>query len=259
MLNFMRIIIIVWFQSTAALVSQTPDFLYLSSFLKPSYEADAKDLSSSSIVEMMPTTTNARPLRQQLFASPLISNLYERILPPLWEMGLRIGGPDAEYTAAVEYLGTGAVALDLSCGTGFVGKRMALSGMYQHVFALDYSMEMLNECVASINRENNKSLPISIIRGDAGNLPFNDNVFDAVHWGAAMHCVPDVAQAMKEVHRVIKPGGKLYATTFLRPFPDVVFRFFTLQDIQQLGQNAGFMNVDVEGRGVYGILRSENK
>jgi hypothetical protein len=43
-------------------------------------------------------------LRQELFRSPLISVLYERILSPIWNMGLRIGGPDAEYASAADFL-----------------------------------------------------------------------------------------------------------------------------------------------------------
>lgn len=209
--------------------------------------------------------TNTKPLRQQLFTSPLISTLYERVLPPLWSAGLRIGGPDEEYNSAASFLvqdsDKNLALLDMSCGTGFVGRRFASSGSCEQVFALDYSEQMLNECVASIQREKETESPICVIRGDAGSLPFNDNVFDCVNWGAAMHCVPDADAAMSEVYRVLKPGGKVYATTFLRPFPDIIFRFFTVDEIEQLARNAGFNNnknssLNVEGRGVYGILKA---
>lgn len=236
-------------------------------------------LSSASIVDMTPTEvstksekyanvkasganciTNTKPLRQQLFTSPLISTLYERVLPPLWSAGLRIGGPDEEYKSAASFLiGNGnSIALDMSCGTGFVGRRFASSGLFEQVFALDYSEQMLNECVASIQRENEFDSPIVIVRGDAGSLPFNDNSFDCVHWGAAMHCVPDAEAALSELYRVLKPGGRAYVTTFLRPFPDIVFRFFTVAEIEKIAKDAGFTseNFNVEGKGVYGILRA---
>ena len=38
----------------------------------------------------------------------------------------------------------------------------------------------------------------------------------------------------------LKDSYPLYATTFLRPFPDIVFRFFTLQEIEHIARDAGF-------------------
>lgn len=261
----------------------------LVSYFQPSFQEAAAQLSPFRIVDMVslhktippndsPSSPNCKPLRQQLFTSPLVSVLYERVLPPLWEAGLRIGGPDAEYRAAADFLiidssakpSSPRVLLDLSCGTGFVGQRFAMNAKkgeqtnYDHVFALDYSLQMLRELVNSIQRQPtqiNKPLSISIIRGDAGSLPFQDGVMDAIHWGAAMHCVPDAEGALKEVFRVLKPGGRLYATTFLRPFPNVIFRFFTVEEMENIAKQAGFGGspnsyLQVQSKGVYGIMKA---
>ncbi|CAB9527681.1 Uncharacterized methyltransferase At2g41040, chloroplastic [Seminavis robusta] len=277
--------------------------LHLATYFQEPFQVAVSQLSPSRIVDMLPAgssstsdnNNNAKPLRQQLFTSPLISVLYERVLPPLWEAGLRIGGPDAEYRAAEaffrqqlddesgskNYDSSPRVLLDLSCGTGFVGLRFALKqkqSLFDHVFALDYSPQMLQELVSSVQRRRQKEVTpkLSILRGDAQNLPFQDNSMDAIHWGAAMHCVPNAEQALQEVYRVLKPGGILYATTFLRPFPDLVFRFFTVPELQVMAKQVGFGTTNtkntvdnttntaistssalkVEGKGVYGILKA---
>ena len=230
---------------------------------KPEHSDASQRLSANQIVSMMPTAKNNNngPLRQNLFTSPIIPALYEKVLPPLWEAGLRLGGPETEYLEAAKYLKQGKMVLDLSCGTGFVGRRLAQNKDFEKVFCLDYSEEMLGECLRSVEREkagNNNFDNLSLIRGDASCLPFADDTLDAVHWGAAMHCVPDVELALQEVYRILKPGGKLYATTFLKPFPDVVFRFFTTRELRELSIGAGFdnQNLFVEQRGVYGIVRA---
>jgi ubiquinone/menaquinone biosynthesis C-methylase UbiE len=39
-----------------------------------------------------------------------------------------------------------------------------------------------------------------------------------LHAGAAMHCWPDLNAAVSEIHRVLKPGGRYFATTFLSTY-----------------------------------------
>lgn len=68
---------------------------------------------------------------------------------------------------------------------------------------------MLTEVVQSLKRQSLPSQKLSIVRGDADSLPFQDNSLDAIHWGAAMHCVPNAEEALQEVCRALKPGGKL--------------------------------------------------
>ena len=53
------------------------------------------------------------------------------------------------------------------------------------------------------------------VRCDAAKLPFKTNSLDALHAGAAMHCWPRLSAVLEEIHRVLKPGGKFYASTFL--------------------------------------------
>ena len=56
---------------------------------------------------------------------------------------------------------------------------------------------------------------LDLVRLGVGNIPMKDNSVDALHAGAAMHCWPDLDSAISEIHRVLKPGGRYFATTFL--------------------------------------------
>jgi ubiquinone/menaquinone biosynthesis C-methylase UbiE len=71
---------------------------------------------------------------------------------------------------------------------------------------------MLAETLRNVQTEG-LSAP-QAVRCDSARLPFASNSLDAVHAGAAMHCWPRLETAIQEVHRVLKPGGVFYASTF---------------------------------------------
>lgn len=59
---------------------------------------------------------------------------------------------------------------------------------------------------------------LELVRLDVGQIPMKNNSIDCFHAGAAMHCWPDLNQAASEIYRVIKPGGRYFATTFLSQY-----------------------------------------
>ncbi|UII54640.1 demethylmenaquinone methyltransferase [Cytobacillus spongiae] len=100
----------------------------------------------------------------------------------------------------------GSKALDLCCGTA--DWTISLSdavGQEGHVIGLDFSKNMLK-----IGEEKVKKHPlknIELVHGNAMELPFPDNSFDYVTIGFGLRNVPDYLQVLKEMHRVVKPGG----------------------------------------------------
>lgn len=204
-------------------------------------------------------TADIKPLRTELFRNPIIPILYERILPPIWAMGLRnIGGIEVEYQLVKQFFGNQPeVVVDISCGSGIMARRLVKSGEYKQAIALDYSELMLKELQQNIKQENIPPTKITIIRGDVEVLPFADNSIDAIYSGAAMHCWPNAERGIENIYRVLRTGGKLFATTFLKPLPSVIFRFFSVDELQDIMLKVGFSQefVQVERRGVYGIIR----
>src|SRR5712692_2342425 len=95
---------------------------------------------------------------------------------------------------------SGARVLELGCGTGEFTRRVAPSRA--RLVALDLSTDLL--------RKARERVPGSVrfMIGDAHLLPFNSGAFDAVYGCSVLHHL-DVEVALREVRRVLRPGGHL--------------------------------------------------
>lgn len=98
--------------------------------------------------------------------------------------------------------------LDVAAGTGTSSAALARSGA--EVIALDFSAGM----VAEGRRKRKK---IEFVEGDAERLPFPDNQFDAVSISFGLRNVNEPKQALAEMFRVLKPGGRLVVCEFSKP------------------------------------------
>ena len=98
----------------------------------------------------------------------------------------------------------GAKALDVCCGTADWTVSLAeAAGPTGEVVGLDFSENML-----SAGRPKIAHLPnTTLIQGNAMELPFPDGTFDYVTIGFGLRNVPDYDQVLREMYRVLKPGG----------------------------------------------------
>jgi demethylmenaquinone methyltransferase / 2-methoxy-6-polyprenyl-1,4-benzoquinol methylase len=118
--------------------------------------------------------------------------------------------------------------LDVCCGTGEWTFALAeAAGESGQVTGLDFSENMLK-----VGREKLKkrSLPnTAFLHGNAMELPFGDNTFDVVTIGFGLRNVPDYFQALKEMARVVKPGGRVVCLETSHPTVPIfkqVFKFY---------------------------------
>ncbi|MET4004333.1 MULTISPECIES: demethylmenaquinone methyltransferase [Arthrobacter] len=102
----------------------------------------------------------------------------------------------------------GQRVLDLAAGTGTSSEPFADAGV--NVVACDFSVGMLK--VGKRRRPD-----IDFIAGDATNLPFADNSFDASTISFGLRNVMDPKKALREMLRVTKPGGTLVVADFSHP------------------------------------------
>merc|ERR1719223_1678139 len=72
--------------------------------------------------------------------------------------------------------------------------------------------------LGSMNARLSPSTKLDLVRCDVGNIPMGTESVAALHAGAAMHCWPDLDAALSEIHRVLQPGGRFFASTFLAEY-----------------------------------------
>lgn len=94
--------------------------------------------------------------------------------------------------------------LDVGCGDGVLATRLAQAGA--RVTGLDSSADML---AAAHRRTKAAGVDVDLVEGDAGNLPFPTGHFDGVVSVATLCFVDDPRRSIREMVRVLKPGGRL--------------------------------------------------
>lgn len=133
---------------------------------------------------------------------------YERYLVPL------LFAPGAEYLIELSALAPGERVLDVACGTGSVARRAAQRvGAGGTVVGLDLSESML-KVARKVSAEIRPA--VEWRQGDAGSIPFPDAAFDAVFCQQGLQFLPDRPGALRQMHRVLAPNGRL-TLSVLRP------------------------------------------
>lgn len=123
---------------------------------------------------------------------------------------------------------TNATVLDLGCGAGHAS--FAAAAACREVVSYDLSEKMLD--VVRVAAAERQLTNISTVHGTAEELPFDDHAFDVVISRYSAHHWHDVPQALREVKRVLKPGGKFILMDIATPGRPVLDIF--LQTIEVL-------------------------
>ena len=98
----------------------------------------------------------------------------------------------------------GERVLELGCGSGYGTKLIKKHFKPEKISAID-----LDERMIKIANKNNTDANITFIVGDATKLPFSNNTFDAVFELGIIHHIPNWRDSIKEIFRVLKPGGQI--------------------------------------------------
>ena len=141
-----------------------------------------------------------------------VRTMFDRIAP-VYDVMNRVMtvGLDVRWRrlAARAVVQPGDAVLDGACGTGDLALADLKAGATR-VTGLDFSERMLE-------RARRKSTQIEWVRGDLLALPFADGTFDAATVGFGVRNVADLELALRELRRVLRPGGRLAVLEITQP------------------------------------------
>jgi len=135
-----------------------------------------------------------------------IESMNEKRVPVVKSKSIKSGDTIVHhYQMSLNYLNKKMKVLDLACGDGFGAQ--IISNHVQEIFALDNDAEIINNALAK-----NKFINLKYTTGDALNMPFDDNVFDAIlAFEIIEHLDPD--KLLSEIYRTLKSNSVLILST----------------------------------------------
>jgi demethylmenaquinone methyltransferase/2-methoxy-6-polyprenyl-1,4-benzoquinol methylase len=168
-----------------------------------------------------------------------LSKVYDRVNPFVWNEAMR---DEALGWLAVE---SDDRVLDVGCGTGF-----GTEGLLQHtedVYGLDQSPHQLEKAWAKLGKRD----PVTFTLGDAERLPYRDDAFDKVWSSGSIEYWPNPVDALAELRRVTKPGGRVLvvgpdypANALFQRLADAIMLFYDADEADRMFAEAGYEDVE---------------
>jgi ubiquinone/menaquinone biosynthesis C-methylase UbiE len=151
-----------------------------------------------------------------------------------------------------------ARVLELGCGTGILWRGSAQVPRGWRVILTDMSDGMLRETRGHLARLGRS---FTYMQADAQTIPFCDGSFDAVIANHMLYHVPDIARALDEVRRVLKPGAFCYAATMglanMREMDELAARFFSIPRMTDSAARFGLESGEAHMRRAFSEVKLE--
>ncbi|HEY2461578.1 MAG TPA: bifunctional demethylmenaquinone methyltransferase/2-methoxy-6-polyprenyl-1,4-benzoquinol methylase UbiE [Candidatus Acidoferrum sp.] len=141
-----------------------------------------------------------------------------------------------------------SVVLDLCCGTGDLAFSLAHAGQAR-IMGADFSHAMLvradekRESLAS-HHHSGTTTKMKFLEADALRLPFADHSFDLVTTAFGFRNLANYESGLREIHRVLKPGGSLAILEFTEPSPGPIGNLYRWYFRNVLPRIGGFLSGD---------------
>ena len=148
--------------------------------------------------------------------------------------------------------------LDVGCGTGWAVLQLGLMLTRGRSCGIDLAPAMIERAKAKAAGLQNVEFKL----GDAENIPYGSDRFDALMCSSSFHHYPNPVKALREFRRVLKAGGKAYLLDTYRDQSPLIFlydlghkilvrdhvRYYHSNEIKDFFERAGFSEINVEFR-----------
>ncbi len=151
----------------------------------------------------------------------LTRRLYQRVIADLAALGL-----------------TEANVLDLGTGPGTLVRELARNLPGLQVYGIDLSEDMIGLARGHARREHLEER-VQFASGDVAHLPYPDQSFDVVVSTISMHHWSELVQPLRELYRVLRPGGRVWIYDF---------RFVKAQTVEKALASTPFAETPLEYR-----------
>lgn len=173
----------------------------IKNIVKEKYSEIAKNKSCCSESSCCATTNSKNVISKSIgYSDEDINSLSDA------NLGLGCGNP-----VALSNIKEGDIVLDLGSGAGFDAflavKKVGASGK---VIGVDMAEEMIKKARENVKKYNYDNVEFKL--GDIENLPIEDNSIDVIISNCVINLAPDKEKVFKEAYRVLKKGGKMYAS-----------------------------------------------
>jgi len=178
-----------------------------------------------------------------------IKTFFDSVVPE-WDALRRVFNDDALRARATARLAPeGLVVCDVGTGTGVLAAELAQLGM--RVVAVDSAPRRLEAARASFEKQG--LTDVELRGGEAQALPLADAEVDAAFAHMVLHYVPQPAEAIREMARVVKPGGRVVVVDFvqheaewMRDELGVLWLGFPTDEVARWMQSAGLRDVRIQ-------------
>jgi len=168
------------------------------------------------VLDLLPASPRAQSLAQWTMRFGPIVRIYEsrwwRRSPVVAAVSGISFEREYETIMRAANLDDAELLLDLACGTGIYARPLARRLTRGAVVGVDLSMPMLTQASRRVRAEGRVNL--LLIHGDAADLPVADSRCDVVNCCGALHLFADLPRVLRQVNRVLKPGGRFTVATF---------------------------------------------